>query len=51
MTMYGRLIRSMRAITNSTVNKETEWRRRGRELITGYKPRPGAYRAPTRKAA
>ena len=51
MTLYGRLIRSLRAITNSTVNKETEWRRRGRELITGYNPRPGQYRGPARKAA
>jgi hydrogenase small subunit len=39
------MIRALRAITNSTVNGEPEWRRRGRELITGYQPRPGAYRS------
>jgi hydrogenase small subunit len=33
---YGRIIRSLRAITNSTANKEPKWRQKGRELTTGY---------------
>jgi hydrogenase small subunit len=36
--MYGRLIRRLRGITNTTVNKEPKWRHRGRELTTGYHP-------------
>jgi hydrogenase small subunit len=36
--MYGRLIRKLRGITNTTVNKEPKWRHRGRELTTGYHP-------------
>jgi len=52
LTLYGKLIRRLRAITNNTVNGEPEWRRRGRELITGYTPKPGAYQShPHRKAA
>jgi hydrogenase small subunit len=43
--LYGKLIRALRAITNNTVNGEPDWRRPGRELITGYQPRPGAYRS------
>jgi hydrogenase small subunit len=35
---YGRVIRSLRAITNNTANKEPKWRHRGRELTTGYHP-------------
>ena len=35
--VYGNVIRSMRAITNKTVNKEPKWRHRGRELTTGYR--------------
>ncbi|MEO8217483.1 MAG: hydrogenase expression protein HypE [Acidobacteriota bacterium] len=35
---YGGFIRTLRAITNTTVNKETKWRHRGRRLTTGYKP-------------
>jgi hydrogenase small subunit len=34
---YGRMIRSLRAITNHTVNKEPKWRHPGNELTTGYK--------------
>ena len=34
---YGTLIRSLRSITNSTVNKEPKWRHRGPELTTGYR--------------
>ena len=46
------MIRTLRAITNNTVNGEPEWRRRGHQLITGYQPKPGAYEtAPRRKAA
>jgi hydrogenase small subunit len=45
LTLYGKLIRALRAITNNTVNNEPEWRRPGRELITGYQPRPGAYKS------
>ena len=36
-TAYGGVIRSMRAITNRTVNKEPKWRHRGREITTGYR--------------
>jgi hydrogenase small subunit len=36
-TAYGGVIRSMRAITNKTVNKEPKWRHRGREITTGYR--------------
>jgi len=38
---YGKVIRSLRSITNDTLNKEPKWRHTGRELTTGY--RPGAY--------
>ena len=37
------MIRALRAITNNTVNDEPEWRRRTRELTTGYRPKNGAY--------
>ena len=33
---YGHIIRSLRAITNTTANKEPKWRRKGKELLTGY---------------
>lgn len=33
---YGKLIRSLRAITNTTLNKEPQWRHTGRKLTTGY---------------
>ncbi len=36
---YGKLIRSLRAITNATVDKEPKWRRPGTELTTGYHPK------------
>jgi hydrogenase small subunit len=35
-SMYGGLIRKLRAITLKTVDKEPKWRRRGSELTTGY---------------
>jgi hydrogenase small subunit len=39
---YGTLIRSLRKITNRTLNKEPKWRNNGREYTTGYDPnRPG----------
>jgi hydrogenase small subunit len=37
--LYGRMIRRLRALTNSTVNKEPKWRHKGTELTTGYRPR------------
>jgi hydrogenase small subunit len=36
--MYGRVIRRLRGLTNTTVNKEPKWRHRGHELTTGYHP-------------
>jgi hydrogenase small subunit len=36
LTYYGEMIRTLRGITNHTMNQETEWRRRGPQLITGY---------------
>jgi hydrogenase small subunit len=38
-TAYGAMIRSLRGITNGTVNKEPKWRHNGPELTTGYNPR------------
>jgi hydrogenase small subunit len=38
-TLYGPMIRKLRGITNATLDKETKWRHKGRELTTGYKPR------------
>jgi hydrogenase small subunit len=36
---YGSVVRTLRGITNNTVNKEPKWRHRGRQLTTGYQPR------------
>jgi len=36
---YGKLIRSLRAITNSAVNKEPKWRHPKPVLTTGYNPK------------
>jgi hydrogenase small subunit len=36
--LYGGLIRRLRGITNSTVNKEPKWRHSGDQLTTGYVP-------------
>ena len=36
---YGAMIRRLRAITNTTVNKEPKWRHNKRELTTGFDPR------------
>lgn len=37
--LYGGLIRSMRAITNRTVNQEPKWRHSRPQLTTGYRPK------------
>ncbi|MGH9717865.1 MAG: hydrogenase expression protein HypE [Candidatus Acidiferrales bacterium] len=34
--IYGKAIRALRSITNSTVNKEPKWRHPGKTLTTGY---------------
>jgi hydrogenase small subunit len=36
---YGAMIRRLRSITNTTVNKEPKWRHNRDELTTGYNPR------------
>src|SRR4051794_12196323 len=38
VTIYGKVIRSLRSITNTTLNKEPKWRHRGYQLTTGYHP-------------
>jgi hydrogenase small subunit len=38
VSSYGKLIRSLREITNNAVNKEPKWRHRYGELTTGYEP-------------
>jgi hydrogenase small subunit len=37
--IYGGIIRSLRSITNRTVNKEPKWRHAHAELTTGYDPK------------
>ncbi len=39
---YGRLIRSLREITNLSLNREPRWHHNGPALTTGYDPRWGA---------
>src|ERR1051326_4418688 len=39
IVQYGKLIRSLRAITNASVNKEPKWRHSEPELTTGYHPK------------
>jgi hydrogenase small subunit len=39
ITGYGSLIRTLRSITNNTVNEETKWRHNRPELTTGYEPK------------
>jgi hydrogenase small subunit len=34
---YGSVIRSLRQITLKKVDAEPKWRKKGRELVTGYK--------------
>src|SRR3954454_25016336 len=36
--IYGKLIRSLRRITQHTANKEPKWRHTGPKLTTGYRP-------------
>jgi hydrogenase small subunit len=36
--IYGLVIRSLRSITQHTVNKEPRWRHGRSELTTGYQP-------------
>jgi hydrogenase small subunit len=36
---YGTMIRRLRSLTNTTVNKEPKWRHNKQELTTGYDPR------------
>jgi hydrogenase small subunit len=38
ITGYGAFIRSMRGITNRTINKEPKWRHNGPDLTSGYDP-------------
>ncbi len=38
ISLYGRLIRTLRGFTNDTANKEPKWRTKGTELKTGYQP-------------
>jgi hydrogenase small subunit len=37
-SIYGRLVRTLRSVTEKTVDEEPKWRKRGRELTTGYRP-------------
>ncbi len=39
ISVYGSAVRSLRSITNATVNKEPKWRHPGSRLTTGYHPR------------
>jgi hydrogenase small subunit len=36
--LYGKLVRTLRGLTNNTLNTETKWRHRRPELTTGYHP-------------
>src|SRR5437016_13125343 len=38
VSAWGGALRSLRKLTNDTVNKEPSWRHTGRELTTGYRP-------------
>jgi hydrogenase small subunit len=35
--LYGSAIRGLRSMTAKTLDKEPQWRQRGRELLTGHK--------------
>ena len=37
--VYGRMIRTLRSITNTSMNKEPKWRHRKPRLTTGYQPK------------
>jgi len=36
-TMYGAVVRALRNVTLRTVDKEPKWRKKGNELLTGYR--------------
>jgi hydrogenase small subunit len=36
--LYGNVIRTLRQVTGKSVDEETKWRKKGRELTTGYRP-------------
>jgi hydrogenase small subunit len=36
--LYGNVIRALRGITAKTQDEEPSWRKKGRELATGYRP-------------
>jgi hydrogenase small subunit len=38
ISMYGKIIRRLRGLTNTAVNKEPKWRHTGPALTTGYHP-------------
>jgi hydrogenase small subunit len=44
---YGKLIKSLRRITERAANHEPKWRQRGAQLTTGYQPADGAGRKTT----
>jgi hydrogenase small subunit len=44
---YGKMISSLREITNHTANKEPRWRHRGTRLTTGYEPGRESRRRPS----
>ena len=37
--LYGKVVTTLRGFTEATVDKEPRWRKRGRDLASGYKPR------------
>jgi hydrogenase small subunit len=39
ISIYGTMVRSLRGLTQKTVNKEPKWRHKGTDLTTGYKPK------------
>jgi hydrogenase small subunit len=38
-SITGKVMKSLRSITNHTLNQEPKWRHTGRELTTGYQPK------------
>ncbi|HEY2380870.1 MAG TPA: hydrogenase expression protein HypE [Terriglobia bacterium] len=46
VSVYGKMITSLREITNHTVNKEPKWRHRGTRLTSGYEPETQGTRRP-----
>jgi hydrogenase small subunit len=39
VSLWGGLLRTLRGITNTTVNKEPKWRHPRAEVTTGYEPK------------